>query len=108
MSSEIEKCELPCPRKDHNLMHAETKTEANEGKYCGSTKKKECESQDYSPMWDKICSLTEEQLAGSNWLQSRGNGWNHQDFEGIVANFESQILGQLLEEVVDQIFWENP
>ncbi|KAF3454253.1 hypothetical protein FNV43_RR04700 [Rhamnella rubrinervis] len=103
LSSEIEKCELPCPRKDHNLIH----DEANEGKLCG-TKKKVCERQEYSPMWDKICSLTEAELAGSYWLQSRGIEWNYEDFEGIGANFQSQILGQLLEEVVDQILWENP
>ncbi|KAH7542241.1 hypothetical protein FEM48_Zijuj02G0052500 [Ziziphus jujuba var. spinosa] len=95
LSSEIEKEDQPRSRKDDNLIHEEGKLQGNEGKKCGS-----------SQMWEEVCRLTEAELFGSNWLQ-RGV-WKYENFEGIDANFESHILNQLLEEVVDQIFWENP
>lgn len=94
MSSEIEK-EDQRSRKDDNLI--------DKGNKFGS-KKKEFDSQD-PQMWEQICRMTEAELFSSNWLQ-RGI-WKHENFEGIDANFESQILGQLLDEVVDQIFREH-
>lgn len=100
MSPELENHKQQSPRKDSNLIGDEQKTKKLEGKYHG-TKKKECQSQNYVDMWCEIGRLTGAELAGSNWVY-RGM-WKNEDFEGIDANFELEILDQLLDELVGQL-----
>ncbi|KAL5580732.1 hypothetical protein UlMin_013174 [Ulmus minor] len=98
LSLEIDNFEPPCPRKDDNLMGEERKIETKPSRCLGS-KKKQCHGEE--SMWDEICKLNEAELFGSNWVPR--SMWDHEDLQGIDADFESQIIGQLLEELVDQL-----
>ncbi|XP_068337138.1 uncharacterized protein [Pyrus communis] len=73
-----------------------------EGKCLGS-KKKEFHRAKHIGMWSEICRLTEAELIGSNWILQNKGMWSFEGTSaGIGADFESQILGQLLDEIVDQ------
>jgi hypothetical protein len=100
LSPELENHKQQSPRKDSDLIGDELQTKKVEGKYHG-TKKKECMSQNYVDMWGEIGRLTGAELVGSNWVY-RGM-WKHESFEGIGANFELEILDQLLDELVGQL-----
>ncbi|XP_050368224.1 uncharacterized protein LOC126786436 [Argentina anserina] len=97
-------------RKDDCLTCDARKTKKIEGIGLG-TKKKEYQTAEYFAILDEICSLTEAELVGSNWSVNKGIWNNHEGSAGIAADFESQILGQLIEELVDQFAdfpTENP
>nr|XP_011460959.1 PREDICTED: uncharacterized protein LOC105350503 isoform X2 [Fragaria vesca subsp. vesca] len=89
-------------RKEDCLTCDARKTKNIEGKGL-ATMKKEYRTEEYFAILDEICSLTEAELVGSNWSVHKGIWNNHEGFAGIVADFESQILGQLIEELVDQL-----
>ncbi|KAM1695066.1 hypothetical protein ACFX15_028694 [Malus domestica] len=78
-----------------------TKTRENK---CLGSKKKEFQRAKHIGMWSEICRLTEAELVGSNWIIKNKGMWNFEGISaGIGADFESQILGQLLDELVHQI-----
>lgn len=87
-------------RNDSNLMILDDlKTKQVDGKCVGSRKKGCSSKQTYLNMCDQICRVAEAEILESNWLCSR-NIFNHEDFEDIYADFESQILDQLLHELL--------
>ncbi|KAF5470435.1 hypothetical protein F2P56_010949 [Juglans regia] len=101
LSPELENCKQPSPGKDTTLIGDEPRTKKIEGKYQGTKKKADCHSENYEEMWVEILRLTGAELVGSNW-EYRGMG-NHGDLEAISANFELEILDQLLVELVGQL-----
>ncbi|BFG33907.1 hypothetical protein CerSpe_201810 [Prunus speciosa] len=105
-TSDQEDSGLPCPCKDNGLIGDARRTKAREGKCLGS-RKKEFHSGKHIEMWGEICRLVEDELVGSNWIIQNKGSWNQAGSAGIGADFESQILGQLLDELVDQ-FADSP
>lgn len=91
---EIENYERLSPRRDGNLISEEGKTEAK------PRKKQTSDNQDCSPVLDQICRLSETELfESSNWVSQR-QSLNDEEFQRIGEELESQIFGQLIEEVV--------
>ncbi|XP_062016293.1 uncharacterized protein LOC133732725 [Rosa rugosa] len=88
-------------RKDDCLTCDARKTKKIEGICLGT--KKEYHTAEYFEILGEICTLTEAELVGSNWSVHKGIWNNHEGSAGIAADFESQILGQLIEELVDQL-----
>lgn len=88
-------------RKDNCLTCDARKAKKIEGKCVGS-KKKEYNTAEYFEILGEICRVTEAELVGSNWIIHNSMRNNHEGSAGIAAEFESQILGQLIEELVDQ------
>ncbi|KAB2616546.1 lisH domain-containing protein-like [Pyrus ussuriensis x Pyrus communis] len=89
-------CKENCPNGDAR------RTKTRQGNRLGP-KKKEFHRAKHIGMWSEIYRLTEAELVGSNWIIKNKGTWNFEAISaGIGADFESQILGQLLDELVDQ------
>ncbi|OMO90419.1 hypothetical protein COLO4_19173 [Corchorus olitorius] len=67
------------------------------------SRNKVCHSEVNLECWDPICRMIEAEVAKSSWLCS-----NNEEFEDITANFESNILDQLLDELVLQLLGPTP
>lgn len=100
LSPEPENNECRSPRRsDDNLMILDDLKSKKAAGKCVGSRKKDCCNQDYLNACDQICRMVEAEIPESNWLP-RGNILKHQDCEDIFADFESQILEQLLHELV--------
>ncbi|OMO84369.1 hypothetical protein CCACVL1_10862 [Corchorus capsularis] len=67
------------------------------------SRNKVCQSEVNLECWDPICRMIEAEVAKSSWLCSK-----NEEFEDITANFESNILDQLLDELVLQLLGPTP
>ncbi|XVF69016.1 hypothetical protein PTKIN_Ptkin11bG0047100 [Pterospermum kingtungense] len=100
LSPELENCGCKSPSNDGNLMEDDQRVDIIEGKYCLESRKKDCHSEKNLECWDEICRMIEVEVAKSSWLWSK----NEDHLEDITADFGSEILDQLLDELVVQLF----
>lgn len=101
LSPVLENDQLFILHSDSNLMNEENEVKEIENNMDEGTKKKERQNQEYVDIWSKICRLVEDELVGSNQLQEVKR--KQSDFESISADFESEILNHLLDELIDQL-----
>lgn len=78
----------------------EQKTKKTEGT-CHGAKNIEYDIPNHKDVWDGLFRLTGAELTGSKWVHREM--WKHEDYEGIDANFEQEILDQLVDELVGQL-----
>ncbi|KAK1394306.1 VARLMGL domain-containing protein [Heracleum sosnowskyi] len=60
-------------------------------------------SQNYAEMWGEVCKFAERDLRQSKWLCKRLPD-EIEEFDEIAAIFELEILDELLQELLDQVF----
>ncbi|XVF19854.1 hypothetical protein REPUB_Repub11eG0146800 [Reevesia pubescens] len=98
LSPDLENYGCKSPSNDGNSMEDDPRVMIIEGKSLES-RKKDCNSEKNLECWDSICRMIEAEVAKSSWLCSK-----NEDLEDIAADFGSNILDQLLDEVVIQVF----
>lgn len=97
LSHEIEIFQQLCSSsKDDNLVGDEGKKNKNEDKYNG-LRQQEIQIPENLVMCDDICKLSEAEVIKSSWLPKKLG------FEGIGVDLESEIIGELLQELIDQL-----
>ncbi|KAJ7959827.1 transcriptional regulator ATRX-like isoform X2 [Quillaja saponaria] len=101
LSPQLENDKHLCRRIDNDLMVDERKMKTIESSKDHGSKNKVKDIQENLDVWGKICRAAENELVGANWIDK--GMCKQDDLEIITADFEDEILHQLLVEVIDEL-----